>query len=54
MLYALRNIPADLWTAVKARASSEGRTIRGVILLLLTSYVERGLPEQESRRRPAR
>lgn len=44
MLYALRNVPADLWMRVKSRAESEGRTIRGVILLLLQYYVERGIP----------
>jgi hypothetical protein len=44
MLYALRNVPDALWKSVKSRATSEGRTIRGVILLLLQHYVEHGIP----------
>jgi hypothetical protein len=44
MLYALRNVSAELWRMVKARAAREGRTIRGVILLLLQHYVDHGVP----------
>jgi ABC-type Fe3+ transport system permease subunit len=40
--YALRRIDPDLWEAVKARAASEGRTIRWVLISALRVYAERG------------
>jgi hypothetical protein len=38
--FILRNIDPDLWLRVKARAESEGRSLRGLILWLLTKYAE--------------
>ena len=38
--YILRNIPDDLWVRVKARAESDGRHLRGLILWLLTKYAD--------------
>ena len=48
MTYLLRAIPDRLWPRVKRRAQSEGRTIRGAILALLTWYADHGLPEARS------
>lgn len=36
--YLLRNIDPDLWERVKVRATSEGRSLRGLILWLLERY----------------
>jgi plasmid stability protein len=38
--FILRNIDEDLWNRVKARAKDEGRSLRGLILWLLTKYAE--------------
>jgi hypothetical protein len=38
--YILRNIDADLWERVKARASEDGRSLRGLIMWLLEKYAE--------------
>ena len=37
--YILRDIDRDLWARVTVRATSEGRTLRGLILWLLQAYV---------------
>lgn len=42
--YTLRDIPDDLWIRVKQRANQEGRKLRWVILELLKSYADYGLP----------
>lgn len=36
--YLLRGVPADLWRRVKARAASEGVTVRALILRWLERY----------------
>jgi len=38
--YILRNIPNDLWKKAKAKAWSEGRTLRWVIIKLVRMWVE--------------
>lgn len=38
--YILRNIDPKLWESVKARAETEGRSLRGLILWLLTRYAD--------------
>ncbi len=43
--YLIRQIDSALWAAVKARAAREGRTVRGLILLLLQRYVQHGIQE---------
>lgn len=43
MAFILRNPDNELWTAFKARAAREGRSLRWVILELIRRYVERGL-----------
>ena len=42
--YLLRDIPDDLWVAVKRRATREGHTLRWVVLQLLKRYASDGLP----------
>jgi plasmid stability protein len=44
--FILRNPEPELWAAFKARAASEGRSLRWVILELVRRYVENGLPSQ--------
>lgn len=39
-VYLLRDIPEDLWNRVKARTSTDGRTLRGLMLWLLTKYAK--------------
>jgi plasmid stability protein len=41
--FILRNPDPDLWQAFKARAASEGRSLRWVLMELVRRYVERGL-----------
>jgi hypothetical protein len=41
--FILRNPDPELWSAFKARASQEGRSLRWLILELIRRYVERGL-----------
>jgi len=36
--YLLRDIDARLWARVKARADADGRSLRGLIIWLLTRY----------------
>jgi hypothetical protein len=45
MTYLLRAIDPELWAAVRARATGEGRTIRYILLTLLQRYVQQGLPK---------
>lgn len=43
--YTLRDMDPELWAAVKARAASEGRGLRWVVLTLLAHYAAHGLPK---------
>ena len=36
----IRDIPVDLWRAVKVRAAQRGETIRAAVLRLLADYVK--------------
>lgn len=36
-------IPIILWTRAKAKAESEGRSLRFIVIALLTRYVKEGL-----------
>jgi hypothetical protein len=38
--YLLDSIPAGLWTAVRAKATREGLSVRAAILRLLKAWVE--------------
>lgn len=40
--YALRGVDRELWTQVKVRAASEGRSIRYVLVELLKIYAAHG------------
>lgn len=40
--YVLKRIDPELWVAVKARAASEGRSVRFVLLELLRVYAKHG------------
>lgn len=42
--YLLRNIDREVWAQFSDRATSEGRTLRGVLLLLVAHYVKHGMP----------
>jgi hypothetical protein len=44
--YMLDQIPAGLWTIVRARARREGISLRALILQLVTEWAER--PAQEA------
>jgi hypothetical protein len=37
--YILRDVPPDLWEAVRARAAEDGEPLKAVILRLLQRYV---------------
>ena len=41
--YLLRRIDPDLWAQFKARAESEGRQLRWVLLALIRRYLDKGL-----------
>lgn len=43
--FLLRNIDPGVWAKVKDRAAKEGRTLRGVLILLIAYYAKHGLPE---------
>jgi hypothetical protein len=43
--YLLRDIDPGIWQRVKARAKADGHNLRWVLLRLLESYVERGVPK---------
>lgn len=47
--FMLRDVPDHLWTRVKARAKRDRLLLQPLLLRLLSSYAEHGLP-----RRPAR
>lgn len=38
--FLLRDVPDSLWQRVKARAETEGRSLRGLILWLLAKYAD--------------
>lgn len=38
--FILRDVDDEVWARVKAKAKSEGRTLRGLILWLLAKYLE--------------
>lgn len=40
MNYLLRGIDEDVWQRAKARASVDGITMRGLIMLLVAAYAE--------------
>jgi hypothetical protein len=40
--YVLKRIDRELWEAVKARAASEGRPVRYVLIEFLKIYAEHG------------
>lgn len=46
--YLLRNIDRDLWEQFSERATGEGRTLRAVLMLLITHYVKHGMPRQRA------
>jgi hypothetical protein len=49
--YPLRNVSATLWRAVRAKAKSEGHTVRFVIERLLQSYVaDKGVRDANGRK----
>jgi len=41
--YIIRDIDPELWRAVKRRASDDGRSLRWLLLRLLTFYASNGL-----------
>lgn len=51
--YTMRNIDDGLWQAVHARAKAEGRSVKGVLLLLLRIYAQVGLTTLEAAAAPA-
>lgn len=40
MTYMLRDVPPPLWAAVKARAATEHRSLRSLLLALLQAYID--------------
>lgn len=42
--YTLRDIPLELWSKAKQRAMMERTSLRDVLIALLRSYVESGIP----------
>jgi hypothetical protein len=51
-VYPLRAIPLDLWSKVKARATTEGRPVREVIIDLLRAYAAGvAIPKRPSHRK---
>lgn len=42
--YILRGVDPDLWDHFKARCEDEGRSMRWVLIQLLTHYLKHGLP----------
>lgn len=46
--YALRAVDRDLWNRVKARAASEGRPIRFVLIEFLKVYAHHGFKVVET------
>ena len=50
--FILRNPEPELWQAFKARAASEGRSLRWVIMELIRRYVRDGLTTNASGESP--
>lgn len=46
--YTIRQMDDDLWKAAQARAQREGRTMKGVLVLLLRLYARVGLGPLEA------
>lgn len=46
--YLLDDIPAGLWSEVKARSKREGISVRALILNLLTQWLASPAPKKES------
>lgn len=46
--YTLRDIPVELWNACRKQAKAEGRSMRGVIDLLLKAYAAAGMTKLEA------
>ena len=42
--YILRDIPPELWKAIKIKAVEQGRPIRDLLLELLHDYAKKGKP----------
>lgn len=42
----LSQMPPQILTQAKARAHAEGRTMKWVIIQLLTAYIQHGLPAE--------
>lgn len=47
--YLLDEIPAGLWSEVRAKAKRENVSLRALILKLLTDWLHGGSPPQERR-----
>jgi plasmid stability protein len=41
--YILRNVDPEVWAAFRARAATEGHSLRWLILELVRRYVQKGL-----------
>lgn len=48
--YILRQIDDAFWTKVKARAASEGRSLKGALLHVLALYADVGMTALEATR----
>ena len=46
--YTIRKIDDELWKAAQVRATREGRSMRGVLMLLLRLYARVGLGPLEA------
>lgn len=44
--FILRSPDPELWQAFKARAASEGRSLRWIVLALIAYYVQHGIPKE--------
>jgi len=45
--FILRKVDDDLWKRFRERATSEGRTLRWIVLQLIAHYVRSGLPKEK-------
>jgi hypothetical protein len=53
--YVIRNIPPELWRQVKQGALNEDRSVRAVVIELLTQYAAHvQMPQTPQRRMPPR
>jgi hypothetical protein len=41
-MYIIRDIPADVWRAAKAKAASEGTSLKALFLRWLAEYAGKG------------